>query len=152
MMQELRDFHRRIIRGVAIGLPVLFVTGLIARGLPSQPTVIVPASQAAPVVVDWSNVRSFGVDGVPVKARFSQTGEFVELVSKAEVAAPDLFVYWSPVEPVSSELPDSARLLGSFLSERTQVYRMREDERGKGYLWIYSLTHQQVVGHTAAKS
>jgi hypothetical protein len=152
MIQELRDLHRRVVRGMAIGLPVLFVTGLIARSVPSKHAVIIPAAKSAPVLVDWSGARSFGVDGVPVKARFSQTGEFVEFVSKADVAAPDLFVYWSPVEPVSSELPEQARLLGAFLPRRTQVYRIGEEERGHGYLWVYSLGHRRVVGHTPARS
>lgn len=150
MFEELRDLHRSVVRGMMIGLPVLFVTGLVARSVPTQRTTIVPEARSAPVVVEWSRVRSFGADGVPVKARFSQTGEFVELVSTRDIAAPDLFVYWAPAEPLTSELPDRARLLGAFLPQRTQVYRMREDERGKGFLWIYSLAHREVVGHMPA--
>lgn len=151
MIGELRDLHRRIVRGMMIGLPVLFVTGLVARSVPTQKTTIVPEARSAPVVVEWSRVRSFGVDGVTVKARFSQSGEFAELVSTRDIVAPDLFVYWAPAEPLTSELPDRARLLGAFLPQRTRVYRMHEDERGKGYLWIYSLAQRQVVGHLPAQ-
>ncbi|MBL8227714.1 MAG: hypothetical protein JNL98_04530 [Bryobacterales bacterium] len=147
MIEELRDLHRSVVRGMMIGLPVLFVTGLVARSVPTQKTTIVPEARSAPVIVEWSRVRSFGADGVMVKARFNQTGEFVELVSTRDIVAPDLFVYWAPAEPLTSELPERARLLGSFLPQRTQVYRMHEAERGKGYLWIYSLAHRQVIGH-----
>lgn len=149
MMQELRDGHFNTVKVVMVGLPVLFVSGLIARSAPINPAPATQVFQSRPLQVLWVGSDSFRADGVKISLRRSEGGEYVQLESKDAIYAGDLFAYWSPEAPVGNEIPAQARLLGAFLPERAEIYRLMGEERGSGQIWLYSLAHERVLGTVA---
>jgi hypothetical protein len=145
MIQEIRFAHVSVVKIMAVGLPVLFISGLVARNAP-HPTPVNQVFRSRQVEVVWAGSDSFRADGVKIDVRISEGGEYIELQSKDWINAPDLFVYWSPEAAAEGIIPERARLLGAFLPRRGEIYRLAQDERGIGQVWIYSLAHQRVLG------
>ena len=152
MIQQIRDAHFSIVKVMVVGLPILFISGLIARNAPAHQAPVNQVFQSRPLEVVWAASESFRADGVKVQMRRSEGGEFVELQSKAPIVEPDLFAYWAPSAPAGNAIPEKARLLGAFLPQRAEIYRLLEDERGKGRIWIYGLAHQRVLGSIANRN
>ena len=139
MILPLRHLHRATFTCLAIILPVIFVSGLVARRAPSALAESAPASPAGEVVLDSMQLwRAHSIRTIVYKAP-GQTSLSVRL-SHADVGAPDVLVYWSDSKKMTNI--SDAHLLGRFDSEN--VYQLPTGARG-GSLVLYSLGHREMI-------
>ncbi len=117
MIQPLRRLHRFTLIGLAILLPVAFISGLASRR---------PAPRENP---GFRHSRSAA----------SQLSELLQPFK--DHLSPDALVYWSPTASAGEALPPEAQLLGALHGDLNPG----APPPSNGYLVLYSLAHQEVV-------
>ena len=117
MIQPLRGLHYRVILGAVVLLPLVFLSGLLAR-------------------------RSFPTTEIQLPRQRDWPLEFSGyLTSFRQTLTPDALVYWSPVNPSGQALVPEALLLGNLQSCFVSDPFLPSD----GYVLLYSLAHQKVI-------
>jgi hypothetical protein len=145
MIQPLRKIHRTVFLILGIVLPVLFISGLVARDAPLS-----PSDRTKREALERSNVTG-GTDFVMnggstrhkvrlIESMMSGSDREFELLPDSEFLAPDVFVYWSLTRKDSSIGAD-AKLLGKFGPRE----RYRIPAVG-GYFILFSVAQNQVLG------
>lgn len=156
MIRALRVRHRIAATVMAVGLPILFGSALAVRRPPRQ--------MEAPPVLAAHDLRSWIVTGFQsqmfgaLPVQYNQIADQepprqagVELVRSAPWAVPDPLLYWS-VEKSEDErtLPIEAYLVGAVGADETQRFALPADALLRnGWLFMYSLAHQEVVARAA---
>ncbi len=146
MIAPLRRRHRLWFPILAVVVPILYVLALAAR--PRPPIAELPAALAGSV--DGELVREtedlFGDHPVTTRVRRGDGGWQVELEPAAVIVRPEVLVYWS-ASAAGESLPAEAFLLGSLAGVRARVFDLPTAALGRdGWLVLYSLGHQEVVG------
>lgn len=150
MIQPLRTIHRGVFLAWAVILPSVFLNGLLSRPRwpqPAQPAMISGAVPGRLLV--WEKTESLGKHPTRVRLLWDQTDKeslSVQFAPEDPQVAPDVLVYWVS-HPSSGELPDDARLLGSF--RPLQVYGLPKEARNSGYVILYSLALRESLGSIA---
>ena len=144
MIQPLRKIHHAVFLILGIVLPVLFISGLVARHAPLS------LSDRTKDALEGSNVTGgtkfeMNAGSTMHKVRLIENTisgidrEF-ELIPDSEFPAPDVFIYWSLTKTESSIGAD-AKLLGKFGPR--ERYRI---PAGVGsYFVLYSVAQNQVL-------
>ena len=143
MIQRLRRTHRVIFFVLGIGLPVLFVSGLLARHAPLS--AVGPRENKLAQNSGGSEfVLNYGLSKFKVRLVETKKGESereFRVVPDAGFLAPDVFVYWSETQRAASISPN-AKLLGKF--GPSEFYRIPASARG--YFILYSVAQSEVLG------
>jgi len=146
MTSGLRRRHRRIFLVLALVLPGIFVSGLLARRpfpasdrLPelAQP---VSAKLSTAILEEDERWRRLPLKSRLLKADGNRSGWILDVQVNGELPAPDLLIYWSETAPK----PEQGVLLGSLAGRSSQQFALPERARA-GHLVLYSLAHGQVV-------
>jgi len=138
MIQPLRTWHRRAAFTLAGLLPVVFISGLLARKAPAPGNTTVTWGRNGGGQTHWRAAAPVRVGKAQVSVRRSDDGAWLEFRS-SELLEPDVLVYWSATVPGGNALPGDSRLLGAIAAHRMQV-------PAEGYAVLYSLAHQNVIG------
>src|ERR1043165_7205853 len=143
MIRPLRRIQRAVFLALGIALPVLFIAGLASRHVPLSVVgktegKLVPASGGTEFVLNRSSSK-FRVRLLENK-KGGLNREFRAIPSSGFVA-PDVFVYWSQIQPAASLGPD-AKLLGKLGSG--ELYRIPSGSGG--YFVLYSVAQNEVLG------
>jgi hypothetical protein len=145
MIQPLRKIHRAVFLILGIVLPVLFISGLVARHAPLSP------GDRTRDALEGSNVSGgtkfvMNAGSTMHKVRLIENTmsgidrEF-ELIPDSEFLAPDVFLYWSLTNKESS-LDADAKLLGKLGPGE----RYRIPAGVGGYFVLYSVAQHRVLG------
>ncbi len=141
VIQPLRSLHRNTFLVLAVSLPLLVISGLLARH--SWPTS--ESNEQASLPGNFVSEQTVDVDGrkvaVDVYSDAANPGAF-RFVTTEPLAAPDVLVYWSEVGS-SSSLPGDALLVGPFGTHTR--YRPPVHNPTHGYLILYSVARQQLL-------
>ena len=143
MIQPLRRTHRVIFFVLGIALPVLFVSGLVARHAPLSSVgpvqdKLAHSSGASEFVLKHGSSK-FNVRLVENK-KSGPEREFL-MIPDSGFLAPDVFVYWSETQPGASISPN-AKLLGKFGPH--ELYRIPAS--AGGCFILYSVAQSEVLG------
>lgn len=147
MIQPLRKVHRSVFLAWTAILPAVFLGGLLSRPRWPKPAMISGAVPGRLLV--WEKTESLGKHPTRVRLLRDQTDKeslSVQFAPEDPQVAPDVLVYWVS-HPSSGELPDDARLLGSF--RPLQVYGLPKEARNSGYVILYSLALRESLGSIA---
>jgi hypothetical protein len=148
MILPLRQRHRRMMIALAMIIPATFVMGIaLRRNMTARATPRLLADLRDSETEVWN--RSDVFSKIPVRVRLLRgpMSSFyaVDLSAGRAFAKPDLLVYWVAAEArVTNVLPDSARLLGTFIPSRP-LRLPQETNQTSGLLVMYSLADQEVV-------
>jgi hypothetical protein len=144
MIQPLRSVHRYAFVALAVVLPIVIVTGLVAH----RPRL----SGGAPAAQLPLSMRLVSKSGTLWLKHAVQTEFYSDSTRPAEIYVvlkptedfnePDLLIYWSPKGSRAASLPASARLLGPFATDKPIA--LPQDQGIAGYLTLFSLAHQTV--------
>jgi len=126
MIQPLRRYHRYAFLALAPLLPAIFAAGLAARRplvatKPAADRIHLTLASGVAVVTDSRGLWPGAVDD------------------------PDPLIYWTADEPELATLPANARFLGSLDAARHESLQVPRDDKGPGYLILYSLAWQKPV-------
>ncbi len=149
MNRRLRKRHQLMLTGLALLLPIGFGLapnarpaipaggGRVAALGPPAPTDGVLATQ-----LTWWNLKL----QTTVWPSTPERSIIVEMRADEDLALPDVLLYWS--ESGEVELQGDEFLLGSFFGQQTQRYALPFAKELTGRLILYSLAHDEVIGHT----
>lgn len=150
MIRSLRVRHRRVVVGLAVLVPAVFIAGLAARRPAGKGISLPPGLQTEPATsvllqleggdrLDWSValLDPAEVEGPPR----------VAVTLRSDPKLPELLVYWARGGPAPAErLPDAGRLLGPLPGSGTAVFEMPlRAFVYEGQLVVYSLPHGEVI-------
>ncbi|MEM1096610.1 MAG: hypothetical protein AAGJ10_18570 [Bacteroidota bacterium] len=157
MIRPLRTRHRVMVSTLAVVLPVLFVASLLVRQHPAvMDTLPVPVSAEAPSLLRSETTATFGALSVSLRVYEDArpaTRLAVALRPDASPSAPDVLAYWSETPPSAATLPDAAILLGTLAGPQSRTFMLPEAAlRTEGYLILYSLGHQALLGSSPLSS
>ncbi|HKX30284.1 MAG TPA: hypothetical protein VJ302_21520 [Blastocatellia bacterium] len=152
MITSLRSRHRIIVTSLALLVPVMFVSGLIARR-PFPVSSRLPAIQSDPASEEVSVIyedrdlwKGLAVTARIMTANGNSPTMLLELQATHDLAEPDLLVYWGESRPSPDRPAGSAVLLGRLSG--TRIERLPLSARalsGTGYLTLYSLAHAKTI-------
>jgi hypothetical protein len=144
MIQPLRKIHRTVFLILGMVLPVLFISGLLARHAPLSPSDRTKgALKGSKVTGGTEFVMNTGSTMHKVRlieSTISGSDREFELIPDSGFLAPDVFLYWSPAKKESSIDP-GAKLLGKFSPRE----RYRIPAGAGGYFVLYSVAQNQVL-------
>jgi len=151
MIRPLRRRHRRLVLGLALTVPPLFVAALASRDLP-RPMERIPPALLAPGGPPMERAVAVADlwPGIGLSARIGRDpadgNGVVELAATAALPHPDVLLYWMPDAVVAGDaLPPDARLLGHVTGHRTERFGLPASAAaGEGTLALYSLAHQEL--------
>lgn len=167
MIQSLRRRHRLTLRALAVALPVVLASALMARRT-VPPSARLPLAHVSEATASGSSdaARRFAVEvnagglwkGQSVSARlvaadgWSQNLSFTSQPGR-EMNVPDALVYWAAAARQSDRLPDGAMLLGSLRGARSARFALPNIAHGnrlpsndvRGHLILFSLAHRRVI-------
>lgn len=152
MIIELRRRHRRIVYSLGFLLPAAFVAGLAARHpvpvASALPAALAPESRRFDRVV-WDRAGLWPQTAIRTLLLCNQSGGggfAVELSAPAEIAGPDLLVYWVPGGTNSAPaLPENAIFLGAFVQTKPAAIPLPGEAASNGALLLYSLADHEIV-------
>jgi hypothetical protein len=152
MIRPLRRRHRRLVLGVAVIVPPLFVAALASRDLPRPmdrvpaallPDVGAPGAWAIEAPDLWPGL------GIDIRIGRDPAGDtpVLELTTAEALTAPDVLLYWAPgTVAADGALPPDARLVGHMAGLVVERFRLPEPAAaGGGTLVLYSLARQELV-------
>jgi len=142
MIQPLRRIHRIAFLCLGIILPLLFVSGLMARHK-LQLTPPTRQSLSTGTLIEKLSVNFDGRRSVLELYSAASDPAKVQIISEEPLVAPDVLVYWSEMNG-SVALPSDAQLLGVFKPE--QHYEIPLLQNSHGELILFSAARQQVIG------
>jgi hypothetical protein len=152
VIAPLRRAHRIATLALACSVPPAFALAIASR--PSQPpSGEIPVALAAEIV---SGALVFERDDLwqplTIRTRLftgDAAGPVVEIAPLADLARPDVLVYWS-ADPVADRLPEDARWLGRLAGTAPRRFALPVGARvDAGRLHLYSLGHAQWLGSAA---
>lgn len=149
MIRPLRARHRAIFFVLAVGLPILFWSALLARDSEVEALTLAPElSESGPcLTVEWEDEQRW--PGLAITTRVGHSvsaGQQAacELEAREPLKQPDLLLYWSPSAP-SGSLPEDAYLLGAWAAARGCFLLPSAYGEQAGHLTLFSLGHGAVV-------
>ncbi len=149
MIRPLRRRHLRVVVGLAMLVPAVYLTAIQARR---------PAALSEPLAPELAPTRSSGDaravsteewPELPIDLRLLAAGadRWIEIVAREELPHPDVLVYWSATEPTSGSLLTEAKLLGALAGDETRSYLLpQEAGESAGHLILYCLGHGELLG------
>src|SRR5215470_5733745 len=142
MIQPLRSMHRRGWLALALVLPTVLVVGLTARRPLSRADSKTYNSQPRQPIRQSDHLwAKHAIHSAFITDTSHPATVQVVLEPLGDLSVPDLLVYWSPELSGSDSLPTNAVLLGAF--ENSKPLQLQESN-AKGFLVLYSLSHQSV--------
>ncbi len=155
MIQSLREKHRVTMIGLALLLPVIFVSGLLVRQtIPVSARLPVARPEDAPgqfvVIRDEAALwKDQAIRTRLLKPASDATKVLLELTPLRDPGEPDVLVYWSEQKPETDRVAERALLLGSLNGAQPARFVLPEQATtGNGYLMLYSLAHRRVITTT----
>ncbi len=146
MIRPLRKRHARVMRVLAVVLPVGFVAALLAR---EEPQVSGRLPDEGPILEAPMRTEQRVFAGLDILTRVGRTEgrTVVELEPREELRVPDLIVYWTstvaPTDAGDDALPSDAHLLGA-LGEHARRFALPRNASG-GSLVLYDMGNSEVV-------
>ena len=148
MIAQLRRRHRQAAVAMALIIPGVYTTALLARRAPAIETAF--PTPAPPAVGRVVIAAQGAVSGIPVSATVDRSGVLL-LTAATPLRQPDLLLYWTEdARSLSDSLPPDAILLGQVGGERGEFFRLPMARNNRaGQLLFFSLGHGQTVGSIA---
>ncbi len=152
MIRPLRQRHRAMVLTLSVLLPAGFVLGIATRkpvptdmALPDKIAGDIPLYDSAL----WMREDLWQRSSIRTRLLAQTAGDrlAVELRPKAEIARPDVLVYWIPGEQKPQDnLPDNAFLLGALSMNPVRALPLPPNaRREKGALVLYSLAGHEII-------
>ena len=146
MILPLRARHRAIFIALAVGLPILFWSALLARHPALLSRELGPEAVGLCLDAEWQDDERWGELAITTRLGRSTSDAqqaACELESREPLKQPDLLVYWSPGAP-AGVLPDDAFLLGAWGDSRRCFVLPAAFVDGPGHLTLFSLGHGEI--------
>ena len=154
MIHELRLRHFRTFAALAVVIPAGITAALLPRS-PAPRVAALPADLARAAGWDgteagqtlWRREDLWGTLALTTTLTRSAGGALtVRLAPAADLARPDVLVYWAAGAQPAGRLPEDALLLGALAGAHERAFALPEAAAAQaGRLLLYSLAHAELV-------
>ena len=149
MIRPLRRRHLRMVVGLAMLVPAVYLTAILVRRPPAFSEALAPelaktrpaGDAKAPSVVGWPEL--------PLQIRLLASGadRWIQIAVLEELRHADVLVYWSAAEPSSGSPLEEAKFLGVLAGDQPRSYPLPpEAGESAGHLILYCLAHGELLG------